>query len=125
VWPPLQHAGALSNYPLYDRTTTNSTSIPNRSWISPCRNSGRRADLRWHYRSRHESLIAIPSPIGEAARLGVQYAVVVNGYDKSSVNPNEAALRSHQFKMGHRRLNVLFTRARNMSMGVKHICLRI
>jgi very-short-patch-repair endonuclease len=61
-------------------------------------------DLRWHYRSRHESLIAFsnrefyrdrlivfPSPIAKAARLGVQYSFVADGLYKSSINPNEAA----------------------------------
>jgi very-short-patch-repair endonuclease len=61
-------------------------------------------DLRWHYRSRHESLIAFsnrefyldrlivfPSPVAKANRLGVQYVLVDNGYYKASLNPNEAA----------------------------------
>jgi very-short-patch-repair endonuclease len=61
-------------------------------------------DLRWHYRSRHESLIAFsnrefyrdrlivfPSPIATTARLGVQYVFVTNGSYKSSLNPIEAA----------------------------------
>ncbi len=61
-------------------------------------------DLRWHYRSRHEALIAFsnrefyrdrlivfPSPIAKTTRLGVQYVFVANGCYKASLNPTEAA----------------------------------
>jgi very-short-patch-repair endonuclease len=60
-------------------------------------------DLRWHYRSRHESLIAFsnahfygdrlavfPSPASASARLGVQFRYVANGSYKSSINRPEA-----------------------------------
>lgn len=61
-------------------------------------------DLRWHYRSRHESLIAFsnrqfyndrlivfPSPVAKAAHLGIQFIHVADGYYRASLNLNEAA----------------------------------
>jgi very-short-patch-repair endonuclease len=60
-------------------------------------------DLLWHYRSRHDSLIAFsnrefyadrlivfPSPKRVSDQLGVQYVPVQNGRYKSSINPEEA-----------------------------------
>ena len=60
-------------------------------------------DLRWHYRSRHHSLIAFsnrqfygdrlfvfPSPADRAVDLGVSLVPVVNGQYKASINPEEA-----------------------------------
>lgn len=60
-------------------------------------------DLRWHYRSRHHSLIAFsnrqfygdrlfvfPSPADRASDLGVSLVQVANGQYKSSINPEEA-----------------------------------
>lgn len=69
----------------------------------------KRRELRWHYRSRHESLIAFsnahiydgrlevfPSPVRDAAQLGVSYEAVESGY-KSGVSTNvteaEAVIR--------------------------------
>ncbi|MBK8975482.1 MAG: DUF4011 domain-containing protein [Planctomycetes bacterium] len=64
--------------------------------------------LRWHYRSRHESLIAFsnyhyyenrlhtfPSPIDEPARLGVSLVPVPGGvYDRSKSRTNRAEAES-------------------------------
>jgi very-short-patch-repair endonuclease len=61
-------------------------------------------DLRWHYRSRHESLIAFsnrefyrdrlivfPSPVAKATHVGIQYLHVIDGLYRASLNSNEAA----------------------------------
>ncbi len=60
-------------------------------------------DLRWHYRSRHESLIAFsnrqfyqdrlivfPSPVAKASHLGVQLLQVPEGLYRASLNQKEA-----------------------------------
>jgi very-short-patch-repair endonuclease len=60
-------------------------------------------DLRWHYRSRHEALIAFsnrhfyndrlivfPSPAAKSPRLGLRYIHVADGCYQASLNPKEA-----------------------------------
>lgn len=62
-------------------------------------------DLRWHYRSRHHSLIAFsnkefygdrlfvfPSPAEKSSDLGVSFVPVESGRYKASINPDEADL---------------------------------
>ena len=62
-------------------------------------------DLRWHYRSRHESLIAFsnrqsyqdrlivfPSPVAKAPHLGVQLVQVSEGLYRASLNQKEAEM---------------------------------
>ena len=60
-------------------------------------------ELRWHYRSKHHSLIAFsnrefyqsnlivfPSPAEQSSQLGIEYVHVENGIYQASVNPTEA-----------------------------------
>lgn len=67
-----------------------------------------RRELRWHYRSRHESLIAFsnahvyqgslevfPSPIRDASKLGVSYEAVESGYNASLNVPEAEAVIRH------------------------------
>ena len=61
--------------------------------------------LRWHYRSRHEALIAFsnrqfykdeliifPSPVGQVGRFGIGWNFIANGVATKGVNPNEARI---------------------------------
>jgi very-short-patch-repair endonuclease len=60
-------------------------------------------ELRWHYRSKHHSLIAFsnrefyqgnlivfPSPAEQSSQVGIEYVHVDNGIYHASVNPTEA-----------------------------------
>lgn len=73
--------------------------------------------LKWHYRSRHEALIAFsnkhfykndlivfPSPSGQNGRLGIGWTFVANGSAQKGVNPMEArvvAEGARQFLLNH------------------------
>lgn len=80
--------------------------------------------LRWHYRSRHESLIAFsnhhfyrnlivfPSPYAKGARLGVRYRFIRNGIYKDRQNLPEAqrvvdAVIAHMLKRPEESLGVV------------------
>ncbi|MBI3681089.1 MAG: DUF4011 domain-containing protein [Acidobacteria bacterium] len=81
--------------------------------------------LRWHYRSRHQSLIAFsnhefyqgdlvifPSPFHEDSSLGVKYRPVSGGVFENSRNPREAsvvveAVLSHMKDHPHESLGVV------------------
>jgi len=84
----------------------------------------RSRSLRWHYRSRHESLIAFsnlrfygnnlmifPSPHSEDTGLGIQYHYVSDGIFENQINRAEA-------EMIVARLETLLTSDASLSLGV-------